>query len=380
MTDQQQGNNDDDGCARYVSMTDDDEEAQSSAFKVAAAAAASGKIECTASNGGSERTPPPTSSSGSGGSSSDDEEEDGRDGISLALAAATGDYYCCDKSHGCCVESVETDIDGVGDRPGFLVVCMVVFISDVSRGLFFPSLWPLVERELGGTRVAMGYAVAAFALGEALVFPSFGMLSYQIGYTKTLLLSCSILLAGTVAYGQVQNVGSVEFLVFAQTLLGCGSGTFGVSRGFVADVTAKRNRMTYISIVSSIQYAACAVTPFVGALFNRLLGDREYRPLGGSSLLRLNMYTAPALLMTALVAATLVCLLLFFQNRHRIATTKEVGGKKSRKRQAIEQAANAPCLFGFSLYAWYVKLKNSCLCDSFDFLLLPSSSHTYCWT
>ena len=68
-------------------------------------------------------------------------------------------------------------------------------------------------------------------------------------------------------------MGRTEFLIVAQTLLGVGSGTLGVTRAFVADVTAKRSRTTYMAWVTAVQYGGFTVTPFVGAFFNKVLGE-----------------------------------------------------------------------------------------------------------
>jgi Major Facilitator Superfamily len=167
--------------------------------------------------------------------------------------------------------------DGIHDVPGFCVVCLVILIGDMTRGAMFPSMWPLVEK-LGGDKVTLGYAVAAFSFGRILVNPVFGSWSHTWGYTNTLLLSTSILLFGTFCYTQVLNVGRKEFLIVAQTVLGVGSGTLGVTRAFVADVTAKRSRTTYMAWVTAVQYGGFTVTPFVGAYFNTVLGgDTDLR-------------------------------------------------------------------------------------------------------
>lgn len=173
------------------------------------------------------------------------------------------------------VDSVMT-ADGIHDMTGFYIVCLVILIGDMSRGVFFPSLWPLVD-SLGGSTVTLGYCVAAFSFGRILVSPLFGRWSVTYGYSKTLFLSCSILLLGTFLYAQVQNVGRPEFLILAQTCLGFGSGTLGVTRAFVAEVTAQRNRTTYMAWITAVQYAGFTVTPFVGAIFNKILGDSEYQ-------------------------------------------------------------------------------------------------------
>jgi len=162
--------------------------------------------------------------------------------------------------------------DGIHDVPGFCVVCLVILIGDMSRGAMFPSMWPLVEK-LGGNSVTLGFCVAAFSFGRILVNPVFGSWSHTWGYTNTLLLSTCLLLFGVFCYTQVLNVGRVEFLIVAQTLLGVGSGTLGVTRAFVADVTAKRSRTTYMAWVTAVQYGGFTVTPFVGAFFNKILGE-----------------------------------------------------------------------------------------------------------
>jgi MFS transporter, ceroid-lipofuscinosis neuronal protein 7 len=225
--------------------------------------------------------------------------------------------------------------DGIHDVTGFICVCFVILIGDMSRGIFFPSMWPLVE-SLGGTKVVLGYAVAAFSFGRILVNPIFGNWSHTYGYSKTLLLSCTILLLGTLLYAQVENVGHVQFLIVAQTVLGIGSGTLGVTRAFVADVTARRNRTRYMGLITAVQYGGFTVTPALGALFNKMYYDDDYR----FGLFRLNMYTAPAYCMSLIVLAVIMILCLFFRERERIDTVVSSPSKKNTKRQIIEDYAS----------------------------------------
>lgn len=239
------------------------------------------------------------------------------------------------------VSSVLT-ADGIHDYTGFSIVCLVILVGDMSRGVMFPSLWPLV-RSLGGSRDTLGYTVAAFSMGRILSNPIFGSLSHSIGYSKTLTISTMIILVGTLLYAQAPAVGRNEFLILAQIVMGIGSGTLGVTRAFVADVTAKRNRTTYIAWGTAVQYAGFTVTPLFGAVFNRLLGDRNIPVLG--SLVQLNMFTAPAYFMTVLLSMTLGCVLTFFQGRTRIATTS-----KSKKRLEIDAEANKMTWVGLTVY------------------------------
>jgi fucose permease len=172
-------------------------------------------------------------------------------------------------------ESVMTD-DGIHDGTGFNIVCLVILVGDMSRGVFFPTMWPLVSA-LGGSTVTLGYAVAAFSFGRILVSPLFGAWSETYGYRTTLLTSCIILLLGTFLHAQVQNIGRPGFLIFSQTILGVGSGTLGVTRAYVAEVTAQRSRTTYMAWITAVQYAGFTVTPFVGAFFIKVLDNIDFQ-------------------------------------------------------------------------------------------------------
>ena len=237
--------------------------------------------------------------------------------------------------------------DGIHDIVGFYCVCLVILIGDMSRGVMFPSMWPLVE-SLGGDQVLLGYAVAAFSFGRVLVNPLFGAWSHQFGYTKTLLLSTAILLLGTMTYTQIQTVGRPEFLIVSQTILGIGSGTLGVTRAFVADVTAKRQRTVYMGWITAVQYGGFTVTPIFGALFNYVFQDNDYQ-VPFLPFIRFNKFTMPAIFMGTIVSLTLVVLLTYFRDRHRITTVKDTK-PASMRRQAIDTVANAQTFLCLTVY------------------------------
>ncbi|GAX17281.1 MFS transporter, ceroid-lipofuscinosis neuronal protein 7 [Fistulifera solaris] len=233
--------------------------------------------------------------------------------------------------------------DGIYDTTGFMCICFVTFIGDMTRGVFFPSLWLFVEH-LGGSTVTLGYAVAAFSFGRILVNPLFGSWSQTIGYKKTLLIACLILLLGTVLYAVTFIVGQPTFLVFAQTVLGIGSGTLGVTRAFLAEITPQRNRTTYMAWLTATQYAGFAVTPIAGAFFNYLFRDATGF---------LNMYTAPAFFMGSIVLATTLTIARFFEgNTHSELVQPKDSIKKSRRKQELERVASEIIpVIGLSFYS-----------------------------
>ena len=159
--------------------------------------------------------------------------------------------------------------DGISDPVGFHIVCLVGLIGDMGRGCMFPTLWPLVQ-SIGGNSMTLGHALAAFSFGRILMSPVLGSWSHRYGYTRTLALSLAIVLLGTLLYAQVVSVGvgrAEHLLMLAQLVLGLGSGTIGVTRAFVADVTPIRNRTTYMAWLAAVQYAGFTVTPTIGAAF-----------------------------------------------------------------------------------------------------------------
>lgn len=202
---------------------------------------------------------------------------------------------------------------------------MVVLIGDMARGVMYPTLWPLVEM-LGGTEVTQGYTVAAFSFGRILSSPIFGERSVEHGYRSTLLLSCAILLVGTFLYAQTTNVGSTEFLILAQTTLGVGSGTLGVTRAYVADVTPTRGRTRYMAYLTAVQYGGFTVTPFVGAAFAHkyAVAENQYADMQmEKSLFVWNQYTAPAYFMSIMCIFALWLLYAVFEDRTRDKAAKK---------------------------------------------------------
>jgi hypothetical protein len=165
--------------------------------------------------------------------------------------------------------------EGLADTEGFWIVCSVVLISDMSRGVTFPIMYPLIV-DLGGNAVWLGYIVGAFSLGRVIASPILGRSTIVRGYSTTLVASTTVLLIGCILFAHANEVGNLYFLVFSQIILGIGSGTLGVTRAYVAEITATRQRTMYLALLTAVQYGAFTVTPIFGSLFIHLLDDRRY--------------------------------------------------------------------------------------------------------
>lgn len=232
--------------------------------------------------------------------------------------------------------------EGIADFRGYLIINLVVLIGDMARGVMYPTLWPLVM-SFGGSEVTQGFIVAAFSFGRILSSPIFGERSTTHGYRNALLISSSILVMGTVVYALAN---SIEVLILAQTLLGIGSGTLGVTRAFVADVTPTRERTRYMAYLTAVQYAGFTVTPVVGAYFTHYF-DEEEEPEEEYAVKKglINQYSAPAYLMSCMCALTWLTLFFFLKDRPRVKNAK-----KKMKNSEVDEIANRRMWLGITIY------------------------------
>ena len=187
-------------------------------------------------------------------------------------------------------------------KPSFLAVGYMVLLGDTVRGIFFPTLWPLVS-SFGGTRAAQGVVVAAFSMGRVLVSPSYGAYSTKHGYRRILVFAHCLICLGALLYTRVWNVPS---LVCAQLVLGFGCGTLGVTRAYFAESVPRDQRTVWLGRVTAAQYCGLTCTSFLGSLLART-GERLEKD---ASLAWLNISpltcSAYAVLLMALVALGLL--------------------------------------------------------------------------
>ncbi|CAM9297597.1 unnamed protein product [Discosporangium mesarthrocarpum] len=193
------------------------------------------------------------------------------------------------------------------DRASLFVVMLVVLIGDTARGIMFPTLWPYVK-SMGGNRIMQGYCVGAFSLGRVLISPILGDWSVKKGYKEVLCFSSVVLLTGVLGYALST---ATWHLVYAQVVIGMGSGSLGVTRAYVADKSTAEQRTYLLAYVTAVQYAGFTVMPFAGAFLSHLLLDNEY-PLAGP--FKLNQFTAPAYIMAGAAVINFCLLKTIFQD------------------------------------------------------------------
>lgn len=189
-----------------------------------------------------------------------------------------GDHPMMDIRHVGSEETVTSVMtaDGVVDPISFKINCFAIFVGDMARGIFFPTMWNLVQ-VLGGDQVLLGYVTSSFSFGRMLVLPLFGKLSTldRIGCRKVLLGASVIFFVGTIMFTQILNVGKPWFLLLSNVVLGIGSGTLAVTRAYTSDVTPTRSRTGYMALISAIQYGGTTCTPFLGSLFVVMFANED---------------------------------------------------------------------------------------------------------
>ena len=166
--------------------------------------------------------------------------------------------------------------------------------------------------------------------------PVFGERSTTHGYRSTLILSCSILIFGTIMYAFASSINS---LIFSQTILGVGSGTLGVTRAFVAEVTPTRDRPQYMAYLTAVQYGGFTITPIIGAFFARVLNEQDEKEG------LLNKYSAPAYFMTFISSIVLTALILKLDDRPRTKSAK-----KKQVNSNSNDMANSLTWIGITVY------------------------------
>jgi len=139
-------------------------------------------------------------------------------------------------------------------------------------------------------------------------------------------------------------------------ILGVGSGTLGVTRAFVSDVTPHESRTTFISFFSSVQYAGFTVTPLIGAFFSHVFGEKQHKFLEGAFVL--DAYTAPAYFMTFMVSIIIMLLCTCFQGR-------DSGPKTKKKKIVVEDGEDSVASKRICMYTVYEIVLIGCMLLNF---------------
>jgi MFS transporter, ceroid-lipofuscinosis neuronal protein 7 len=144
------------------------------------------------------------------------------------------------------------------------VIGYISFLGDMARGVIFPVLWKLCEN-LGGHTTDLGYLIATFSFGRMVFGPVLGYVCDRYSHKIALMIASCVLLMGAVLWSFVYSISNIGVLFVAQFLLGCGSGSLGVSRAYVIESLPKSKLTEIMAYMNSLQFAGFTISPIFGA-------------------------------------------------------------------------------------------------------------------
>jgi len=154
---------------------------------------------------------------------------------------------------------------------GLLIAAGTCYFLAISALL--PTLPRYVEEELGGSGVAVGLVVGAFAVSAAAVRPTVGRLGDVVGRRAMSLAGAGLVAVATLPLGLVQ---AIWFLVLLRLVAGLGEACFFIGAATAAQDLAPDHRRGEAASLFSI-------TIYSGLAFGPLLGEVIYDRLGPTS-------------------------------------------------------------------------------------------------
>lgn len=157
-----------------------------------------------------------------------------------------------------------SDGEGYHLSASMIIVGAITFVGDSSRGILFPVLWDLCRR-LNGSIIDLGYIVAMFSIGRLIVTTPLGYLSDRYRQRFPLVLSSGTLVLGAALWANSYPTHSIATLYISQFILGCGSGSLGVTRSYVVEQSDPHSRTQNLAYMTALQYAGFTVSPILGS-------------------------------------------------------------------------------------------------------------------
>ncbi|XP_060035089.1 major facilitator superfamily domain-containing protein 8 [Erinaceus europaeus] len=197
------------------------------------------------------------------------------------------------------------------------VLYLTMFLSSVGFSIVIMSVWPYLQK-VDPTADAgfLGWVTASFSLGQMLASPLFGCWSNRRPRREPLLVSLALSVAANCLYAYVHAPAAhnKDYMLLARGLAGFGAGNVAVVRSYIAGATSLRERTGAMANTSACQALGFILGPVFQTCFT-LIGEEGV--VWEALRLRLNMYTAPALL-SALLGVLNMLLVLAVLREHRV--------------------------------------------------------------
>ena len=184
-----------------------------------------------------------------------------------------------------------------------MLVMLISFLGEASRGLVIPSKWPYIE-SMGGDRAFYGYAVATFSVTRMVGSISLGYLADRFS-TQSLSFVCILVcLLGNLMYSlaALDPVNGKWVILASRGVIGLGSSVITLVRSHIAIVSPAKNRTRFYSWSAAASYCGIALLPGLGSVLSYVDFDLGDLPVNGN--------TSPGLLLV--VVYVLLLALIFF--------------------------------------------------------------------
>ncbi|RLO11289.1 hypothetical protein DYB28_005269 [Aphanomyces astaci] len=178
------------------------------------------------------------------------------------------------------------------------------FAAESSRGIVMPTLF-LYCQSVGGTLADMGILMSIFSIGRLVSSMVFGYLCDRPGasFRFVYMVSLAISVVGNIMYLLADShvANSKTLLVVSRFIVGVGAGNRSVCRADIARLTSMDQRLTYLTLLSTVVFLGYALTPGLGEVFVGV----NFTLVGGISIHELN---APGLVMAAFDFLLAICM------------------------------------------------------------------------
>eukprot|EP01111_Echinosteliopsis_oligospora_P009130 TRINITY_DN2622_c0_g1_i1.p1 TRINITY_DN2622_c0_g1~~TRINITY_DN2622_c0_g1_i1.p1 ORF type:complete len:540 (+),score=148.99 TRINITY_DN2622_c0_g1_i1:143-1762(+) len=213
----------------------------------------------------------------------------------------------------------------------FIIILLVLLLSESARGIVLPTFSPFVEL-IGGNAVWLGFAVGAFSAGRFGSTIGLGYLSDKLSYKVVLGWSVLICVIGNVFYSFSDALG-LWCMIGSRAVTGFGAGTLSVIRAYTAHITTPAERTRYMSILGAVQFFGFAIMPGVGSAIS-------YIPEFDINGLRFNKYTLPGYFLAIVNLLVLIVFCFFFQNPAPTSSTPSPPPATNRVSSPLNRSGN----------------------------------------
>ncbi|KAM9833612.1 major facilitator superfamily domain-containing protein 8 [Syngnathus typhle] len=197
------------------------------------------------------------------------------------------------------------------------VMYFTMFLSSVGFTIVITSLWPYLQKsDESANATFLGWVVAAYSLGQMVASPFFGLWSNHRQRREPLVCSIVINLSANIyyAYASLPSTGDKYHILISRAFVGFGAGNVAVVRSYVAGATSLKERTNAMANMSACQALGFILGPALQACLS-FLGEVGYTV--DFIHLKLNMYTAPALL-AAIFGVINILLVVLVLREHRV--------------------------------------------------------------